>query len=319
MLEDRLSNTYSQHSIGGYNLPQQQQNMYPSIPTNLPAGPGGAESFYTGNAPPQIEQRGPYDQHGRTPYGQQAPQQYSGYGQAPPAMQHAYPNLDHRQENHTPYQPQRTGSYSQQTPGPSSNYAPSQPQQNFNKSEPSMTPSADPNAAFYYGTGPPAQQQQQQQQQAQQYQPGPAPSAPPGPSDPAQDYYASSQASIEQTQHPDRQYTVSPMTEPSQMDQSRYQNIQSPQPPQHFVSQAHSPEQSQRQPVAQQAPQQPQAGYQYWQQQQEQNTQQYAPQQQSWQAPAPQPSFIAPAFPTAPQHTPQTKQQVAVEEPLIEF
>ena len=333
MLEDRLSNTYSQHSLGGYNLPQQQQNMYPSIPTNLPAGTGGAESFYTGNAPPQIEQRGSYDQYGRTPsaYGQQAPQQYNGYGQPPPPGQHAYPNLEHRAESQAPYQPQRTSSYSQQAQGPSQHYAPSQPQQKYSSSEQPMTPSADPNAAFYYGNGP--QQYQQQQQQPQQYQQEHAPSAPPGSSEPAQNYYASSQVSAEHSQHPHanmqsppptradpntNQYTVSPIEQPSQMDQSRYQNMQSPQASQ-SVSQAQSPEQSSRQPVPQQAHKQPQAGYQYWQQQQQQNPQYAAPPQQSWQAPVPQASFNPPAFPTAPQHTPQPKQPVAVEEPLIEF
>ena len=287
MLEDRLSNTYSQHSIGGYNLPQQQQNVYPSIPTNLPNGLGGAESFYTGNAAPQIEQRGSYDQYGRVPpYGQPIPQQFSGYGQAPPPPQHTYPNLEQRQENHTPYQPQRTSSYSQQPQAHQSHHVPLQPQQSFNSSEPAMTTSADANTAFYHGNGP------QQQQHPQQYQQERIPSAPPGPSDHAQNYYAQSQAGSEQNQNPhanlqspqpvgadQSHYIVSPMQQPAPIDRSRYQNMQSPQPSQHSVSQAHSPEVSNRHP-AQQAPGQPQAGYQYWQQQQQHNLQQYSPQEQ---------------------------------------
>lgn len=328
MLEDRLSNTYSQHSLGGYNLPQHQQNAYPSIPTNVAAGPGGAESFYTNNVAPQIQQYQSYDQYGRAPsYGQQQPQQYNGYSQAPPPAQNVYPNLESRQENHTPYQPQRTGSYSQQPAAPQSNYVLSAPQQNFSPSDPSMTPSADHNAAFYHNNGP-------QQQAPQQYQQDHAQQGPSAPSDPAQNYYASSQASAEQNQHPhanmqspppmgaDQNYVVSPMQQHAQIDQNRYQNMQSPQPSQHSMSQAHSPEQANRQlpPLQQQAPKQPQTGYQYWQQQQQQNPQQ-APPQQSWQAPTPQQqqSYNAPAFPTAPQHTPQTTQPVAVEEPLIEF
>lgn len=47
MLEDRLSNTYSQHSIGGYTRNgTRSSTVYPSIPTDVPIGQGGAESFY---------------------------------------------------------------------------------------------------------------------------------------------------------------------------------------------------------------------------------------------------------------------------------
>lgn len=82
MLEDRLSHTYSQHSLGGYrtSLPQ-APGMYPSIPTDLPSGQGGAESYYNTNAAPhgepytrpQVEQniypspQSPYLQRDRIP------------------------------------------------------------------------------------------------------------------------------------------------------------------------------------------------------------------------------------------------------------
>src|SRR5271168_3011042 len=58
MLEERLSNTYNQHTVG-YNLPPQRptSTMYPSISSNVSNGAGGAESFYTGNA--QQEPYGP--------------------------------------------------------------------------------------------------------------------------------------------------------------------------------------------------------------------------------------------------------------------
>ncbi|PGH27698.1 hypothetical protein AJ80_00485 [Polytolypa hystricis UAMH7299] len=53
MLEERLSNTYSQHTIGGYGAippPQSAASVYPSMPPNVAGGPGGAESFYYGTA-----------------------------------------------------------------------------------------------------------------------------------------------------------------------------------------------------------------------------------------------------------------------------
>lgn len=84
MLEDRLSHTYSQHAIGDYrkNVPQ-SSNMYPPIPSELPRGQGGAESYYSINgtshidsyahARPQTEQniylppQSPYTRHDRIP------------------------------------------------------------------------------------------------------------------------------------------------------------------------------------------------------------------------------------------------------------
>ena len=88
MLEDRLSNTYNQHSYG---LPAQYQhptaNSYPSmssLPQDLPAG---AESFYTGNTIPAYATN---------------PQQ-STYGS------HSYPQVRHGQlDNHSSMQPAAT-------------------------------------------------------------------------------------------------------------------------------------------------------------------------------------------------------------------
>ncbi len=333
MLEERLSNTYSQHSLGGYNLPQTQQNVYPSISANIPNAPGDAESFYTGNGPSQLAQAPAYDQYGAAPsaYSRPTPRHHAGYGQGS--------SLAQRHENNAPYQLYRTASwqntesngpsYARQTQTESSGYAPPQPQ-HFNPSEPSMTPSSDPNAAFYYNneavSQPPQQYQHDQGHNGQ-------PSGPSRPSDPEHNYYSSQpqglngqdsnlhfsvQSSPPMTSDPSQtQYTTSPPSQHSQPEHNTYQqNMQSSQPLAQPPSEQNSPEQSSRQPATQQAPKQP-AGYQYWQQQPQ--NQQYAPPQQSWQAPAPQPSFSQAAFPTAPQHVPETKQPVAVEEPLIEF
>lgn len=90
MLEDRLSHTYSQHSIGNYrkSVPQ-PSNMYHPISSELPRGQGGAESYYSINgtthmesyahARPQADQniyfppQSPYSQHDRTPLTHSSP------------------------------------------------------------------------------------------------------------------------------------------------------------------------------------------------------------------------------------------------------
>lgn len=55
MLEERLSNTYGQLSLGGYrnNAPHASSNMYPSIPAEPSGGEYGAEDYYGVEAPLQ--------------------------------------------------------------------------------------------------------------------------------------------------------------------------------------------------------------------------------------------------------------------------
>lgn len=72
MLEERLSNTYAQHTLGAYGslqAPQQPRDVYPSISGKVPEGRGGAEGFYYGTAPTgQYPSPGPsYSQHGQQP------------------------------------------------------------------------------------------------------------------------------------------------------------------------------------------------------------------------------------------------------------
>jgi growth factor-regulated tyrosine kinase substrate len=114
MLEERLSNTYSQHTISGYNLPvqRQAQNIYPLIPSNMPsnmpAGPGGAESFYTGN----VQQ----EQYGRPQpsYNYASPQTYPTFDKRTSVANPGYPGQDLHSGsyNHAPPQPQQSGNYS---------------------------------------------------------------------------------------------------------------------------------------------------------------------------------------------------------------
>ncbi|KAL8850738.1 MAG: hypothetical protein Q9221_004306 [Calogaya cf. arnoldii] len=61
MLEERLSNTYSQHSLGGYraNVQQPSSNIYPSIAADNSNRHTGTESYYNINGPSFAE---PYPQ-----------------------------------------------------------------------------------------------------------------------------------------------------------------------------------------------------------------------------------------------------------------
>ena len=110
MLEERLSNTYSQHTLGGYGPHplRSSSNIYPSIPTNIANGQNGAESFYTGNPIPQSDSyarpqasydtfsqpRSPYSVHDRGP-STNIPE----YGAGPP--------LQAQRQQHVPYQQQK--------------------------------------------------------------------------------------------------------------------------------------------------------------------------------------------------------------------
>ncbi|KAK1759569.1 vacuolar protein sorting-associated protein 27 [Echria macrotheca] len=305
MLEERLSKAYSQHSIGGYNLPMPRQatGPYPSLPSSAPGPMGAAESFYTGEPQQNYSQE----------YAQQA---VPGYPQGPQPTQQQYPVYDKRASvmgqpaaQYPPQQlPQRTGSWGNAPPaqqpqqyGQPANYPPNDtiPPQNNHMQQPPVqsqlgappadsvgtTPTADPNASFYFNTQPQASQPTPQQpQQHAASAPDPLASPYPNLSQPMQTF----QPSLPQT----------PASVAAQPLQSQPQPQPQPQP-----SHPGAP---------QQAPQQP-----YW---------QHAAAQQTtlppvWQAQAAPPSAAYPgysqeAFPSAPQHAPK---QPVVEESLIDL
>lgn len=231
MLEDRLSNTYNQHNINGYNLPPQRASsgVYPSIPMNPPNTSGPAESYYTGNT----------QSYGRP---------HSAYDYAP-ARQHS--TFDKRASVASPvYSPQLQRSYAESIPndptgaqwqpsaGPSNQYtqsrtpqfpesnqipqgyAPSPPQPNPTAQSPAPLTTVEPNTTFQYATGPPqndttqsAEQAQPQshhipQQQAQQF-----PQSYQVPQSPTQ--YAN-QAAHQQQQSTQVPYWQSQQTQPQQ-------------------------------------------------------------------------------------------------------
>ncbi|KAF2083700.1 ubiquitin binding protein [Saccharata proteae CBS 121410] len=194
MLEERLSNTYSQGpSAYGFqpNMPRPASNLYPTIPSGMADGPSGAESFYTGNAPadpyarPQstysyAQPQSSFAQHAPMPPSNYPQAQESSYQQQP---QQPYPNLQNygAQQQRVPSQP-----YQQSAPGdsPQLQRRTSQPYASapapFSPSQPPLsTIPDDQNATYYYNNEqpsaapqslPPQQQQQQQVPPPQAYQ-----------------------------------------------------------------------------------------------------------------------------------------------------
>lgn len=288
MLEERLSKAYSQHSIGGYNLPppRQQSGPYPSLQPSAPSAAGPSESFYTGEQhheygrptghpsyaqPTPQPPYAPYDNRGSVvapPGGQyppqQMPQRTGSWGAAPPDQapqynqQPSYPPSEAAapQGNHVQQQqPAAPAQLSAPTPGDSVG----------------TTPTADPSASFYFNSQP--------QQQPQQ-----PPSSPP-------DHAASPYPNLNQPMH---------SYQPSL-----------PQTPASAPSQPSQPQQSQPQQTHQAAPQGQQP---YWHHPAAQQTQ-LPP---VWQAPqnTAYSGYTQESFPSAPQHTPK---QPAVEESLIDL
>ncbi|KAH6647460.1 hypothetical protein BKA67DRAFT_662249 [Truncatella angustata] len=160
MLEDRLSKTYNQHTIGGYNLPQQRQSTgpYPSMHPIVPSASGPAESFYTGEQPVHYAPPQHYPQSTQTPQPQYANYDHRASVSAVPGSQ--YP----------PQPAQRAESWQTQAPSapvPYPGYAPGEPHahpshqtQAPRAPESVGTPASDPNATFYYNNTQQAQGRQ---------------------------------------------------------------------------------------------------------------------------------------------------------------
>ncbi|KAK3316088.1 hypothetical protein B0H66DRAFT_576085 [Apodospora peruviana] len=258
MLEERLSKAYSQHSIGGYNLPMPRQTsgQYPSLQPSAPNPAGPAESFYTG------EQQQDYNRQAGHPAYPQA-------SQPPPQSQ--FPNQYPQQQV-----PQRTGSWGGVPPAQAPQYS-QQPSYPPNEAAPPQaplappaandsvgaTPTTDPNASFYFNN----QQQQPPQQQQTQQPSGPGP-------DPALSPYPNLSQSMHSYQPSLPQTPASVSAQPSQPPQSHQASSQQPQQPywQHAAAQ-----QTVLPPVWQQPP--PSAAYAAYTQETFPSAPQHAPKQ----------------------------------------
>ncbi|KAH0562498.1 Vacuolar protein-sorting-associated protein 27 [Trichoglossum hirsutum] len=182
MLEERLLSTYSQHT--GYGLQPQMQrpasNIYPSLPSAVPNGPEGAESFYKVNAQPSDPYVPPqsayatYSPHQSThaSYDKRSSAVPPGYGQAP--------LTDRQYQQYNSFPPQRDpSSQANPNPPPQPQNAPYQsepqnsrqtngqePAYDIKETEPRYT-AQNPSPREYH----PAPQQKQPQQQYQQVSP----------------------------------------------------------------------------------------------------------------------------------------------------
>ncbi|KAL9613390.1 MAG: hypothetical protein Q9167_002093 [Letrouitia subvulpina] len=305
MLEERLSNTYGQHTISstsGYRpeLPQAQPNMYPLIRSNPDSGPV-AESFYSGGntstpRTPQQPQmnlssatrrealyaqpnRGPLNTYAYTPTPQGQAVNLDGQ------YQHQIP-LDQAFPNQTPIQQQND---SRVIEPPYHGFQSQQQQQQQHWSQPQI-----PNAALV----PPSQPQIAQT-----------------PNDPVTSYYstASTQDISPEHHYPHSQQGSNPSYAPSLPSPEQAQQAQNQEQLPHPVQTAyqspvmhhHGSPGHQQQPLRQQS----------WEPNPNQIPQQI-PQAQSSVPYYPITSYTQESFPQVPQHQPQAK---AVEESLIEL
>ncbi|KAI1310617.1 hypothetical protein F5Y03DRAFT_344985 [Xylaria venustula] len=289
MLEERLSKTYSQHSLGGYNLPSLRQAPGPYPALGPAAGnSSGAENFYTGEAPQDFGHRATSHE-----YAQHAPQpqpQYGNYDKRPsvsmPPNSQYPPHPIQRNESyhqqvpsaptHYPIQPNFVPPEHTPTPSQSNHLSQPSPQTPHNQARESVATSTDSNAAYYYNTPLPADGR-----------------TPTTVLETAQSPYPN----LHQTSNLNRQSV--PPTPASA-------NVQPVQPPAQPVQQAQQ---------YQQAPQ-PNSHH-YWKQQQQQQQQSGGQLGHVYQAGVPgYAGFSQDPFPSAPQHAPQ---QPAVEESLIDL
>ncbi|RYC66171.1 hypothetical protein CHU98_g11 [Xylaria longipes] len=168
MLEERLSKAYSQHSLGGYNIPNPRQaaNPYPALGPTAGNSTSGAENFYTSE--PQQN----FSQPATTrSYAQNAPQApYAAYDKrssvSMPSNNPYPPHITQRNETYHKQGPSAPIHYPNQPnfappehapPPPQPNHLPQpSPQTPHNQArEPVATPSVDSNAAYYYNTSLP--------------------------------------------------------------------------------------------------------------------------------------------------------------------
>ncbi|KAL8924886.1 MAG: hypothetical protein Q9208_003769 [Pyrenodesmia sp. 3 TL-2023] len=298
MLEDRLSSTYSQHSLGAYRnqIQQPPSSIYPSIAPDLDARHSGTESYYNRSGPSYPENY-PLSQPGIN----SQPHRQASYNQ-------------HGRGPHTPYtvgptpQTQRMQDHDQdQYRAPSVQGYPQSPQEQSN--------------TYYQSTQQPLYQQPPDLQQAHQATTAIQEVTPQTPRAGHSDAQASSYYhGVASDVSPQQPYTNAQQGSNSNYapslpspERNQQMQLQAPQQQQYYAppDQQNVPAPQQPQPHAQQQPPQ----Y-HWQQPPNQMPQPTPTSQQS-NVPYPNMNAYSPAsFPSAPQHQPQPN---LVEESLIEL
>ena len=298
MLEERLSNTYSQHNLGNYgsHAPRPSSNIYPSIPPNIASGHGPAESFYTGNS---IASADGYV--------------YSGPKQDSYAATHAaYAPYD----RNIPLNAPTTG------PGPSSYY--SNPQQGNYDQQRAPEYQAYPQSPVQRRDSQylPESKGQAYNQNAPLPSPMPTSSAHPSnqmPMSPVQSvasYYEEPQSTVSSYQQQSQQSTNATYTRSQSSPEQYHQNLPQHQPIPQQPSYQLPLTQHSGPPPSQQQQQIPPPMQPYWQQPQFSQQPQSQPPPQS-NVPYPtMNNYTQESFPPAPNHQPQP---MPVEEALIEL
>ncbi|KAI0100235.1 hypothetical protein GGR51DRAFT_532913 [Nemania sp. FL0031] len=162
MLEERLSKAYSQHTLGGYTLPNPRQASSPyTAPGPTATNSSGAENFYTGESTQNFNQPA---------IAQNYISQYSNYDKrlpvSIPSTSHYPPHPTPRNESYPKQAPSAPVHYPNQasfvpsehtaTPTQSNHLPQPSPQTPHNQArEPVATPSVDSNVAYYYSNPPP--------------------------------------------------------------------------------------------------------------------------------------------------------------------
>ena len=305
MLEERLSHTYGQHSIGGYGSPtaRPSSSIYPSISSNFASGASQAENFYNSNVVPTA----PVD-YGPTGSSMNS---YGQYQQAepsqPPYQQELQYPTNHGQlathsQSEKRFAPQRTGSI---------------------QSHPSVDLSQRSETTYHNNMAYPPQSTLQQPQMPfnQQYSQAPVSPA----SETASTFYQDPNHRQDLQATPASVASISYAPGQQQPSPVLHQKMPPAQSQPHINSSEMLPpyQQSQVTQTQQYPPQnsyvpQREAQSGYWQQQQQQT----APSGPATNLPPPSTTYHQPtafpghAFPAAPTHQPQVK---AVEESLIEL
>ena len=301
MLEERLSHTYGQHTLGSYGShpPRTSSNIYPSIPTNIASGSGGAESFYTGNPASSSDGYGysntAYDVYPPT----RSPQLNYSHG---PLIQQGQPIAPtYSDPNQSGYKPQRIQSVQNYPQTPTQRNEPSYFQDLQAQGYPPQVPSSQQtmqSPQTYSTTQQPVSPLRESNSAAAYYQANQNPNGPPAVEQTLPSTYSSADQYAQQ--QPPNQYP--PQQQPYQTAQPQQTYPQQPQqqhyPPQQSYQAQLAPQQDQRQQL------------------------QHFPQSQAQTMSQPNVSYSNPnqytqdSFPSAPHHNPQPK---AVEESLIEL
>ncbi|KKZ68240.1 hypothetical protein EMCG_06063 [[Emmonsia] crescens] len=304
MLEERLSNTYAQHTLGTYNyLPSSQpaSNVYPSIPANLPDN-RGVENFYFGSGP--VENTVPLSQYHQP---ERHPSAGPGYEQRPGVPHSQHPQFNNAQNDYQPH------TSPQPTNPPVQYHGHSMPQGQPTQSGQAEQAGQTGPAGYYLPQGVTNPVGRDPNASTGQYAPAPAPE-PSHPSSPTmrRDSQFQTAQPTPQSNHSQPTHFSSPdATQPSQPLYLTY-NIQEVSPPAQFQAQPQSQEAPNPLPPSAAEPSNP---YSNWQQPESGTNTQYMP-------PAGNPMYhsFVPMAPTAEQsYLPhQQQQQQAAPQPVTE-